>query len=213
LYFADNTPELRIDTPTGKLDARVLAFAQEKASWILKYMEVHQAMLDKQKEFDDKLEKEVLFLGEYLPIAYRVSDRRRIVKEGKTLCIYAPEKLLKGDKKKVVYAALRELAKAYLRKKIQHWSNATSTEFHQLRIKDLKSKWGSCSSLRNINLNWRLIFLPEPLIDYVVIHELMHLREMNHSSRFWNWVEKFFPSYKKAKIALKEYQWIIGILR
>ena len=80
-------------------------------------------------------------------------------------------------------------------------------------MKDLSSKWGSCSSLQNINLNWQLIFLEESLIDYVIIHELMHLREMNHSPRFWNWVGKYYPDYKKARKLLKDRQWLIGILK
>nr|MBP6639188.1 M48 family metallopeptidase [Bacteroidia bacterium] len=79
-------------------------------------------------------------------------------------------------------------------------------------VKELKSKWGSCSTLRNINLNWQLVLLSEGLIDYVIVHELMHLHEMNHSPRFWNWVGKYFPDYKRAKAQLKEEQWMVGIL-
>ncbi|MBX3102987.1 MAG: M48 family metallopeptidase, partial [Bacteroidetes bacterium] len=71
--------------------------------------------------------------------------------------------------------------------------------------------WGSCSSKRNINLNWHLILMDKAVIDYVIIHELMHLREMNHSARFWAHVSTYFPDYRKAIAILKQEQWKIGL--
>lgn len=73
-----------------------------------------------------------------------------------------------------------------------------------VRIKDQKSCYGSCSSKRNLNFNWKCILAPSEVLDYIVVHELCHLRHMNHSKEFWAEVEGIFPNYAKAKRWLKE---------
>jgi len=85
-----------------------------------------------------------------------------------------------GEKEKI-----DELNKKYFNKKI-----------NKIFFKNHKSKWGSCSSNNNINISTRLLFAPEPVMDYVCIHELAHLVEKNHSGKFWNLVEKAMPDYK-----------------
>lgn len=70
---------------------------------------------------------------------------------------------------------------------------------NQLRIKDQKSRWGSCSSLGNINLNWRLIQAPSRIVDYVVVHELAHRIEFNHSPAFWRIVEQWYGDPQPAR--------------
>ncbi|MFT7434054.1 MAG: putative metal-dependent hydrolase [Alphaproteobacteria bacterium] len=73
----------------------------------------------------------------------------------------------------------------------------------QLRIKEQSSRWGSCSSKGGININWKLIFAPEHVLEYVVVHELCHMTHMNHSKDFWNLVEDILPEYIQAKHWLK----------
>ncbi len=75
---------------------------------------------------------------------------------------------------------------------------------NSIRLKYLHSRWGSCSSKHNINLSSRLLFAPDEVIDYIIIHELAHLIELNHSPRFWALVEKAMPEYKKHEKWLKE---------
>ncbi len=71
-------------------------------------------------------------------------------------------------------------------------------------VREQKTRWGSCSSKHNINLNWKLIMMPEEILNYVVVHELAHLKQMNHSKAFWEEVEKVLPDYKKQKEWLKQ---------
>lgn len=73
----------------------------------------------------------------------------------------------------------------------------------QLRIKEQSSRWGSCSSKSGININWKLIFAPTDVLEYVVVHELCHMTHMNHSADFWNLVESVLPEYAKSKNWLK----------
>jgi predicted metal-dependent hydrolase len=77
------------------------------------------------------------------------------------------------------------------------------TNYNRITIKDLKSRWGSCSQLRNLNFNFRLVLAPPAIVDYVIVHELCHLKELNHSKLFWLEVERFCPEYKQHRQWLK----------
>ena len=89
-------------------------------------------------------------------------------------------------------------------KKVNHFN---SKYFHKpiknVRLKYNKTNWGSCSTGKNLNFSVRLFFAPDDVIDYVVVHELAHLVEMNHSDRFWTIVEKIIPDYKRIELLLK----------
>ena len=77
-------------------------------------------------------------------------------------------------------------------------------DYGKITIKDTKSRWGSCSYQGNLNFCWRLILAPEEVLDYIVVHELCHRLEMNHSARFWAEVKRVLPEYEKGKEWLKE---------
>jgi len=91
------------------------------------------------------------------------------------------------------------------RQKLNDFAGQMNVHFNMVRIKNVKTIWGSCSSKKNLNFNFRLFFLPEALIDYVFVHELAHLKHMNHSKAFWSEVEKQIPDYKKRREELKRY--------
>jgi len=85
----------------------------------------------------------------------------------------------------------------YFNRKAKHYANSMKVQFNKVKISNAQKRWGSCSSKKNINLSWRLIMAPDAAIDYVIVHELAHLIEMNHSQKFWNIVAHAMPSYKK----------------
>ena len=76
-------------------------------------------------------------------------------------------------------------------------------KFNKMTIKNQKTRWGSCSKKRNLNFNYKILFLPPKIRDYIMIHELCHLNEFNHSARFWNLVGKTIPNYKEIVNGLK----------
>lgn len=78
----------------------------------------------------------------------------------------------------------------------------------RIAVKLQRTRWGSCSSLGNLNFNLRVVALPDPLREYIIVHEAAHLREQNHSERFWRLVEKHYPEYQAAEVELRRY-WVI----
>ena len=99
---------------------------------------------------------------------------------------------------------LREFARTYLTAKTEEYSKIMGLKFGRITITGAKTRFGSCSSKGNISYSYRLMLYPEAAIDYVVVHELAHLVEMNHSRRFYAIVEKVLPDYKERVKLLKK---------
>ncbi|WP_310603779.1 M48 family metallopeptidase [Anaerosporobacter sp.] len=95
-------------------------------------------------------------------------------------------------------------AKHVITMRAEQYAKAMGVSYGKISIRSQKSRWGSCSSLGNLNFNWHLIMMPSNILDYVVVHELAHRIEMNHSAQFWQIVSEFCPAYKQRKAWLKE---------
>lgn len=98
-----------------------------------------------------------------------------------------------------------EKIKQKIGNRVIHYSRIMNVTFGKITIRNQKTRWGSCSSRGNLNFNYQLYYLPDELLDYVVIHELAHRRHMDHSKEFWAEVEKYCPDYKERKSRLKNY--------
>ena len=97
---------------------------------------------------------------------------------------------------------LKELtrqAKEQIPQRVQFFARQMGVEYNRITIRCQKTRWGSCSSRKDLNFNCLLMMVPEEELDYVVVHELCHLREMNHSPAFWAQVEAVLPDYKERK--------------
>ena len=99
----------------------------------------------------------------------------------------------------------KEAARSYIPKRAAYYHAMTGGVYNRIAIRDQKTRWGSCSSKGNLNFNWRLIFAPEDVLDYIVVHELAHRKEMNHSPAFYAVVASVLPDYKKAQRWLREH--------
>jgi hypothetical protein len=110
---------------------------------------------------------------------------------------------LEGDLRTVLEARFVRLAKIEL--PARAWELAAQTRMNVTRVcvRDQRSRWGSCTAAGVISLNWRLVLTPEVVRDYIIMHELMHLREMNHSERFWACVDEVFPGWREAEAWIK----------
>lgn len=108
--------------------------------------------------------------------------------------------------KKGLVETLRIFAKQYLPKRTHYWANHHQIKINKVFIKNVKTRWGSCSNRGNINLSVHLMLLPAAWIDYVICHELAHIAHPNHSPAFWAHLEKLLPGAKKIDKALNQYQ-------
>lgn len=159
---------------------------------------------------------EYSILGEKYKLIYRVNNENKffIFAENNNLVISQPQKgkLTKSEIKKELISYFRIVARKYLSERTEYFTEKANLKFRKIFIKNQKTKWGSCSSEKNLNYNWHLIFAPLDVIDYVVIHEISHLKYMNHSKTFWNLVEKFDPDYKVRMKWLRENEQMVRIL-
>jgi predicted metal-dependent hydrolase len=105
-----------------------------------------------------------------------------------------------------IQAAWRKEAKRYLPERLGELSRKYHLPFNKVIIKNNRSRWGSCSHMNNINLSLHLMRLPDHLIDYVLVHELVHTTQKNHSKKFWKDLEKIFPGAKLADRELKQFR-------
>ena len=108
---------------------------------------------------------------------------------------------------KITFEQIKELADQaveYIPKRVKYYAEKENFIYNKITIKNLVSRWGSCSTKGNLNFNCLLMLTPDYVIDYIVVHELCHLREMNHSEKFWAEVEKIIPDYQRAELWLKQ---------
>lgn len=108
---------------------------------------------------------------------------------------------------KITFEQVKELenqAVEYIPKRVKYYAEKENFVYNKITIKNLVSRWGSCSTKGNLNFNCLLMLTPDYVIDYIVVHELCHLREMNHSEKFWAEVEKIIPDYQRAELWLKQ---------
>lgn len=108
-----------------------------------------------------------------------------------------------ADPARVLEAALREKARALFDERLAHFAPQLGVAAPPLRLSSARTRWGSCSARGNIALNWRLLLMPPAIVDYVVCHELAHLKEMNHSPRFWSVVERLCPDWRARRLELR----------
>ena len=97
----------------------------------------------------------------------------------------------------------REVARIFVENRISYFNKFYNFKINRIAIKNTKTRWGSCSSKKNLNFNYKIIYLRPELADYLIVHELCHLGELNHSKRFWALVSKTIPNYTIINKELK----------
>ncbi|KKS31543.1 hypothetical protein A2380_00665 [candidate division WWE3 bacterium RIFOXYB1_FULL_43_24] len=101
------------------------------------------------------------------------------------------------------YVENKETARKIILEVLEFFAHLYGVKYRKVAIRNQKSKWGSCSKARNLNFNYRVALLPKDQRDYVVVHELCHLIEFNHSKKFWAEVGKTIPNYKEIRKKVK----------
>ncbi|WP_426348102.1 M48 family metallopeptidase [Alloiococcus sp. CFN-8] len=174
---------------------------KEKESWIIRSLKEVEVDLSSEKSMGEG--GSLLYLGSYYPLKLRYSSLKPssvTLKEGEAeLRLNALLQFHEEQRRIVIVKELkawyRERAYEYLKERLDYYSKLVGVKYNSLTIKDVKSRWGSCSSKGNINLDIKLMLLPTELIDYIVLHEVCHLKEMNHSKSYWTLVEAYMDDY------------------
>ena len=100
-------------------------------------------------------------------------------------------------------AELKKKARAVIPGRVAYYAPLVGVSYGRITIRNQRTRWGSCSAKGNLNFNYQLYYLPEELMDYVIIHELAHRKHMNHSKEFWKVVEEYCPDYRERRKVLK----------
>ena len=119
------------------------------------------------------------------------------------------QKLARGtrdyEQNPALEARYRELARAVIGQRVSYFAAKMGVTYGRIPIRDQKTRWGSCSGRGNLNFNWKLVLMPPEVLDYVVVHELAHRKQMNHSPLFWAEVGRVLPDYESRRRWLKEH--------
>ncbi len=182
--------------PTFIKDSYLSSLIKKKKIWIKKKIIAEK----ERKKITVKNRSIFPFLGREITLLTFLSKENKVLLKNNSLCIHYTD--FKYIKKNLV-KWLEFEAKKYLFTRVQFISSRIKIGFKSLNLKSYRAMWGSCNNRSEIFLNWKLIMLPEKVIDYVIIHELCHVVEPNHSKSFWSLVKKYDDEYVEKKNWLK----------
>ena len=200
LYVRNGGVEARAPLRMPKSD--IDKFVASKSEWINNKLA---------KSLRQKIQRESFVLNYGDLITYRGRDFPITAKSGKKTgfdgeSFYMPPGLTPEQIKAACVKIYRKLAKEHLTGRTFTFAAQMAANPVCVKINGAKTRWGSCSSKGSINYSWRLITADDSVIDYVVVHELAHLFQMNHSARFWAIVQSVLPDYARRRAALRELQ-------
>ncbi len=181
-----------VKTPT-KSQAHIEKLVQSKYDWIVKKIN----HIEKYEKVRVNIEDEVLIFGELYSVDHEMAQRLRDkLFRLKTL---TPENILR-----TYDSYYKEMAEEYIPKRVEHFSNLMGLYPSNIKFRKMKRRWGSCDSKRELTFNIYLLKLSTELIDYVIVHELSHIKHMNHSKKFHTLVESYLLDAKLREKKIKE---------
>jgi Predicted metal-dependent hydrolase len=197
---------IKVSVPYRINSAEVERLLRGKGQWIAGHYDRLRRARDNKSWGIEK--GKVLYCGEIYSLNIHDGNRNCAVFENGALNIYVSANRASGMDMAAVEETLRRWyinkAREAINDRLSYYSGIMGLSYNDVRIKDQKTRWGSCSKKGNLNFNWRLIMAPPWILDYVVAHELCHLAHMNHSKEFWSMVSIYAPRYKDARKWLKE---------
>lgn len=190
----------RVTIPRGGTATEARAFVERNTVWL----ENQFARLESRPvpSTSWQIGHEIWFRGELVRLESLAPGR--IGFGGETLTVPAAHDLFPHDLRPAIEKHLRHLATGELPVKVMAFAAQHHLTVNRVTVRNQKSRWGSCSRRGTISLNWRLIQTPGWVRDYIILHELAHLRQMNHSAKFWREVKNLCPDYSRAERWLKE---------
>jgi predicted metal-dependent hydrolase len=196
-----NIHGLKVVIPEG-MNLEPETLIEEKRDWIrkkqAKFEELRSRIPD--RKFEDG--EEWPYKGKNHLLKVNGSEKSKVDNQH---IILAERMVEKNGLKNTLEEFYRDEAREFIQTKVDEYTDKLNVEYDTLRVKNQKTLWGSCSSKNNLNFNWRLIMAPPDKAEYVIVHELCHLREPNHSNQFWELLSEYCENPKQKANWLKEH--------
>ncbi|MGI6686309.1 MAG: M48 family metallopeptidase [Bacillota bacterium] len=197
---------LEVVVPEGYPLKNIEVLLVQKEKWIINKLKLMEENTAQKKAAQDDTLSNIRYLGKAYPVVVILDSASPIrveFSEEKALLTLPQnrEELLR----QVIDAWYRWAAKSLFTERASFWAEKMHVSYQTIYIRNQKTRWGSCSSKKNLSFNMRIIMAPLEVVDYIIIHELAHLKEMNHSKKFWQMVEEFCPDFKSHQAWLKKF--------
>lgn len=204
VYVRNGGVEVRAPLKVSKRDIDNFVLSKEK--WITDQLMVLGKRQEQRRAFRLDYGCRVLYCGREYPIVARTGDRAGFDEER----FHMPPGLNMEQIKHACIRIYHILARHDLTNKVLDYARQMGVMPTAVKINAAKTRWGSCSGKNSLNFSWQLIMADEDVIDYVIVHELAHIKEHNHSGRFWTVVSGVLPDYRERQLKLKAFQKRIG---
>ena len=189
--------KVRIIAPPSFTEEDITSLLIKKAKWIDKNVKYFEAMSKVELQ-----RNQLLLFGNRYNYFYDSRFSQKVIINHEHRTITAKRDLTDPKIQEKWY---RIISKKHLTKRIEQLSKKLNFPYNKLYIRDERNKWGNCSNEKNISLNWKLIKAPEYVIDYIIIHELLHTVVMSHTNKFWTLLKSYYPGYKESIKWLEKY--------
>ena len=191
---------LRVGAPGQASQRAIEAMLRKHDAWVLRKLTEWQQRLPPPRHWQDG--ESLMLLGQPLRLTL-VPGQQEVRVDGNRFIADSNWAQNADNMKRQITDWLQQQALGCFRERIAHFHPLLKVPEPQVRLSNARTRWGSCHANGRIRLNWRLIQMPLCLVDYVVVHELAHLVEMNHSPRFWTIVARLVPDYKARRAEIR----------
>jgi predicted metal-dependent hydrolase len=193
---------LTVSVPWRTSEAFIARFLQDSAKWILRKLDGWEAVRPAERLW--RAGESIDYLGRGLQLQLRSGPYLLVtLRDGDQLEVCLNDPAEPESVRDAVVQWYRRHALTHFRSRVMHYSAPLGVEPPRVFLSNARTRWGSCNVQREVRLNWRLMQAGPPVIDYVVAHELAHLKELNHSPRFWRLVEALCPQFRESQAILK----------
>lgn len=198
---------LRVSAPKWVTLLQIETALQEKSRWILRKIVEWREHAQRRERLAVRWEAggTIAHLGRPLTLAPDPSVRGVRLEPDGTLRVGLPPAAGPAQLRDTVQAWMQGQARELFKVRLTHWSTRLGVQPSRWQLSSARTRWGSCTADGAVRLNWRLVHFPPDIIDYVIVHELAHLREMNHGPRFWATVQSVLPEFDSARRQLKDF--------
>jgi predicted metal-dependent hydrolase len=200
----DEDLRVRVTLPLDFSQEEIDDLIERKERWIQKQLAFFRGRRDARIPLSHN---EILYLGDiytFCLLSGRLPSGRR-----RAVAIDSQRKIIASGLNLLADGALgtwyRQEAKRVIMERLEYFADTYNFTYNRVFIRDQKTLWGSCSNKRNLSFNWRLIQAPLDIIDYIVVHELVHTKILQHTKAYWERVASLYPQYRQARVWLKNF--------